>query len=192
MGWAGAAGARREPQRVMEGLHRAWRAAEADVHLAQRWAERAERDGALGVRTLMRAAERSRGVHMAALKRAIESAQGQLPAEPDRNLPAVGTTRENLAAMLQRLGSEKDVLLPAAIRELPGQELPEARTAYRYARQSVIELHALAEEARADMPGWRAARRLYVDRTCGYTVTVVDFEKCPVCLSRRETFEEVR
>lgn len=184
--------AERQPQAVLQGLQRAWRAAEADVYLAERWAGRAEQDEALGVRTLMRAAARSRAVHMAALRRAIEAAQGQVPEELDRKLPAVGTTRENLAVMLQRLGSEKDVLLPASIRELPGQELPEARTAYRYARQSVIELHALAEEARADLPGWRAARRLYVDRTCGYTVTVVDFEKCPVCLSRRETFEEVR
>jgi rubrerythrin len=153
-----------------------------------RFATRAEADGYLKVAQLFRATSAAEKVHAEAHAAVIKKMGGTAQATIDS--VKVGTTRENLEASLKGETYEKTTMYPKFLEKARSDANKDAMRSINYAKATEEE-HAKFYQAALDKlasykeagPGW------YVCQVCGFTVTKVDFAKCPICFNPKEKYK---
>lgn len=155
-------------------------------------ARKADEEGFAGAASLFRAAARAQQVHERALTKALSG----LNAAPDRRATPktfeVKTTRENLTTAQAWLADRQTGSLRADIATARTEGQKAAEEAFNYTRQSFKEIAKFMRTVGGSLDDSRAGKvTYYVDRTCGYVVDELDFQKCPVCNSTRDNWEKV-
>ena len=142
------------------------------------FAKQAEKDGYSQIAKLFRAAAAAETVHAHAHFRAMGG---------------IKQTEENLQTALKGEGFEFQQMYPKFLAEAKSEENKPAVISFRYAL-AVEEIHyglysdALeAVKSGADLP----EGRIYVCSVCGNTVKDHAPDKCPVCGSAKEQFQEI-
>jgi rubrerythrin len=183
--------ARAEEMKVGTTLENLMTAYNGESNASARYAEfakKAEADGYLKVAQLFRAASASEKIHAATHGTVIEKLGGTPKATIDSI--KVGTTRENLEAALQGETYEKTTMYPMFLQKARSERNRDAMRSINYAKAAEEE-HAKFYQAALDNldsykeagPGWS------VCQVCGFTVTKVDFAKCPICLNPKEKYK---
>ncbi len=153
------------------------------------YAKKADEEGYAGAASLFRAAAHAERVH-AANHAAVIKAQG---ATPQAIIPApeVRTTLENLKDALAGETHEFQVMYPEFLVKARGDRDKGAIRTFAFAK-AAEESHARFYQAAIDaLEEWREPREFYVCRVCGETVTMLDFEKCPVCKEPISEFDKI-
>lgn len=153
------------------------------------YAVKADEEGYQGAASLFRAAAHAERVHVAN-HAAVIKAQGATPqaviAEPN-----VQSTLENLKDALAGETHEYRVMYPEFLIKARGDRDKAAIRTFAYAK-AAEESHARYYQAAIDgLEEWRAPKEFYVCRVCGETVTMLDFEKCPVCKEPVSEFDKI-
>jgi rubrerythrin len=183
--------ARAEEMKVGTTLENLMVAYNGESNASARYAEfakKAEADGYLKVAQLFRATSASEKIHAGAHAAVIKKMGGTPQATIDS--VKVGTTRENLEASLQGEIYEKTTMYPKFLEKARSDANKDAMRSINYAKASE-EVHAKFYQAALDKlasykeagPGW------FVCQVCGFTVTKVDFAKCPVCFNPKEKYK---
>ena len=98
------------------------------------------------------------------------------------------STTENLAMAVIAENLESDLMYPAFIKQAKEEDNKDAVQAFTYAQQSERNHATLYKQALDNFNEWKTGKKdFFVCSVCGYTVTKVDFEKCPSCGSIRHS-----
>lgn len=180
-------------QATRDDLQAAYSAAARQVELFAAFAKKADEEKQGKAASLFRAAVRSRQVHAGVLKEAIEKGGGTATVATEPKLPDVKSTAENLKAALALAKAEMDTALPAASTRARASSNRDAARAFKYARESLLELARFYQSAIEKPADWSgpARKEFFVNRTCGYPVDKLDIQKCPVCFTGRDHFERI-
>ncbi len=179
----------RDPQ-TPSNLRRALDVARKGVTMFDAFAKKADEEGYKGTASLFRAAARSQRVHVSNFEKATEGLKPEAFENPV--IPEVKSTRENLAAAIDWANAQRTQTLPGAIAAARNEGEKSAENALNYMRQSFTEIARFARSGQNELEASRQkAKEFFVDRTCGYVVDKLDFQKCPVCFSTRDNFERV-
>lgn len=175
-----------------DNLRRAHDLAQKGATMFAAFAAKADEEGYRGVASLMRAAARAQQAHVTSLLKVMNAADIKPQNFETPAIPAVKSTKENLDTVLEWTTRARTEDLPKAIAAARAEGERGAETAMNYARQSLTEIARFTRGLQSQLESTRAAKKEYfVDRTCGYVVDKLDFQKCPVCLSTRDGFEKV-
>lgn len=155
-------------------------------------ARKADEEGYAGAASLFRAAARAQQVHERALAKALSG----LNSAPDKRAAPktfeVKATRDNLIAAQTWLADRQTGALRADIATARAEGQKDAEEAFNYTRQSFKEIAKFVRTVGGALDESRKGKvTYYVDRTCGYVVDELDFQKCPVCNSTRDNWEKV-
>lgn len=153
------------------------------------FADKAQADGYLGVASLFRAAAKAEQIHADNHAVVIK----KLGAEPKANIdkPDVKTTKENIEAAIKGETYERDVMYPEFLRIARADKNNDAVRTFNFAKTAEAEHAKLYTNASKNQEKMKAAETLYVCSVCGYTVTKIDFEKCPGCLNPKDKYVSV-
>lgn len=153
------------------------------------FADKADKDGYLGVASLFRAAAKAEEIHANNHAEVIK----QLGATPAKTIepPDVKTTKENIEAAIKGETYERDVMYPDFIKVARADKNNPALKTFNYALAAETEHAKLYTNALAKRETMKKAEALYVCMVCGYTTTKIDFEKCPGCLNPKEKYTKV-
>lgn len=151
------------------------------------FAKKADADGYAPVASLFRAAARAEEIHAANHAAVIR----KLGARPEARIeePAVGSTRENLAAAIKGESYERDSMYPDFIKVARAEGQKGALESFNNAKMAEGEhanLYAKALDKLDTAVG--PAVTYYVCTVCGFTTTKVDFAKCPACFSPKDKY----
>jgi rubrerythrin len=155
------------------------------------FAKQADKEGYGQVGSLFRAAARSEAVHAANHAVSIKKLGGTPEAKMEK--PEVKTTRENLAVAVKGETYERDQMYPEFLKQARAVADRDAIETFNYARSAETEHARLYTEALNKLDTLKGSKNLayFVCPTCGYTVSTIDFAKCPVCFTRKEKYETV-
>jgi rubrerythrin len=154
------------------------------------FAKKADAEGYTKVASLFRAAARSEEVHAGLHAEVIKKMGGT----PKANIvkPEVKSTKENLQAAVKGETYEKDVMYPGFLKQARGEKNTDAIRAFNYAKSAEVEHAKFYSQALKNLAQWKGGTKdFYVCTVCGYTVTVIDFQKCPVCFNPKEKYQKV-
>jgi rubrerythrin len=155
------------------------------------FAVRAQEEGYGAVASLFRAASSAEKIHADNHAQVIRD-MGGVPAVK-LDTPVAGTTEENLRAAIKGETYERDTMYPEFLARARGAGLADAVQTFNYARTAEMEhakLYQAALEQLDQLKGSQATK-YYVCTVCGYTVTQIDFSKCPSCFNSRDKYVEV-
>ncbi len=176
-------------QKTMDNLMAAYNG-ESNAHAKYvEFAKKADQEGFAGAAGLFRAAAQAEEFHARNHAEVIKKMGGTPKA--DIKLPAIGTTAENLKAAIEGETYERDKMYPAFIAEAQAAVNKDAIRTFKMAVAAETEHAALYTQASSALPSWKSARTFYVCPVCGKTITVIDFEKCPVCFTEKGKFKTV-
>ncbi len=150
------------------------------------FAKKADQEGFGGVAALFRAAARAEEIHAKNHADVIKKMGGTPKA--DIKLPAIGDTAQNLKAAIEGETYERDTMYPGFISEAQAAGNKDAIKTFKMAVSAEGEHAKLYTAASTALPSWKGAKTFYVCPVCGKTVTVVDFNKCPVCFTEKSKF----
>ncbi len=153
------------------------------------FAKKADQEGFAGAAALFRAAAQAEEIH-AGNHAAVIKKLGGTP-KADIKLPAIGATADNLKAAIEGETYEKDTMYPAFIKEAQAAGNKDAIRTFRHAVSAEAEHAKLYTQASTQLAGWKTGKTFYVCPTCGKTITVIDFAKCPVCFTEKDKFKTV-
>ncbi len=153
------------------------------------FAKKADQEGLAGVAALFRAAAQAEQIHANNHADVIRKLGGTPKA--DIKLPAIGTTADNVKAALEGESYERDKMYPAFISEAQAAGNKDAIRTFRMAVSAETEHAKLYAQASSALPSWKAGKTFYVCPVCGKTITVIDFDKCPVCFTEKGKFKSV-
>jgi rubrerythrin len=153
------------------------------------FARKADAEGYARAAALFRAAARAEEIHANNHAGVIR----KLGAEPKAEIhPAeVGSTAENLKVAIAGETYEYETMYAGFLVQARAEGDGAAERTFRFASESEKEHARLYSEALAHLDDWKVAAPFYVCPTCGWTVAVVDFARCPVCAAKDEKFEKV-
>ncbi len=153
------------------------------------FARQADAEGYGRVAVLFRAAARAEEVHASNHARVIF----QKGAEPLAEVHAaeVRSTRENLQVAIAGETYEFETMYAGFLAQARAEGDAAAERTFRFASEAEKEHARLYSEALAHLDDWRAAAPFFVCPVCGWTVSAVDFARCPVCSTKDERFEQV-
>ncbi len=153
------------------------------------FADKATQDGYLGVASLFRAAAKAEQVHADNHAVVIK----KLGATPKAKIeaPDVKSTAENLQAAVKGETYERDVMYPGFLKIARAEKQTDAIRTFNYAKTAEAEHAKLYTNAAKNQENMKQAATLYVCSICGYTVTKIDFEKCPGCLNPKDKYVSV-
>ncbi len=154
------------------------------------FARKADEEGYETVASLFRAAARAEEIHAYNHGLVIKKMGGT----PLANIktPEVKSTRENLEAAIAGETYERDVMYPEFIRDAEAEKNAAAVRTCKAALAAEIEHARLYTEALNHLENWRQGKKdFFICEVCGYTVTEIPQEKCPVCFARKEKFIKV-
>lgn len=155
------------------------------------FATQADKEGYGGVASLFRAAARAEEVH-ASNHAAVIKKMGGNPQASIEN-PTVSSTRNNLQAAIKGETYERDTMYPEFLKQARLDRNTEAIKSLNRAKTAEAEHAKLYAAALASLDNSKGSKALayYVCPVCGFTVPVVDFQKCPSCFTPKEKFERV-
>lgn len=154
------------------------------------YAKKADEEGYTKVASLFRAAARAEEIHAANHADVIKK-MGDTP-NADVKLPAIKTTRENLADAVKGETYERDVMYADFLKEARSVGNRDALRTFNFAKTAESEHAKLYAEALADLENWKGgAMTFYVCPRCGFTTPNMNFEKCPVDFTGKEKFEAI-
>jgi rubrerythrin len=155
------------------------------------FAKQAEAEGYMPVASLFRAAARAEEVHANSHAAVIKQMGGQ--AEAKLETPTVKSTKENLEAALKGETYELEEMYPAFIAVARKDKNKDALRTFNYAKTAEGEHAKLYKDAIDHLASWKSGekRNFYVCSVCGYTVTKIDFERCPSCMQPKEKYETI-
>lgn len=155
------------------------------------FAKQADKEGYAEVASLFRAAARAEEVHASNHAAVIHRLGGNPVAKIEA--PAVKSTRENLQAAIKGETYERDTMYPEFLKQARLDRNTEAVKSLNRAKTAEAEHAKLyaAALSNLDRSKGSVARAYYVCPVCGFTVPVVDFQKCPSCFTPKEKFERV-
>ena len=155
------------------------------------FAQEADEEGYGAVASLFRAAAAAEEVHGNNHEKAMRTLGGN----PDVKVetPVVNSTRENLEAAISGETHEYMSMYPGFVNQARQGPFVPAIVTFEEA-QRTEEVHAkLYQNALRDLDKLKGSgpRTYYVRLVCGYTVTDLNFEKCPNCLKPKDRYKPV-
>ena len=154
------------------------------------FAKKADEEGYGQVASLFRAAARAEEIH-AKTHADVITKLGGTPKKDIQKLD-VKSTKENLEAALKGEKYEYDVMYPAFIKKAKADGQKDALRSFNYAKTAEGEHAKLYQSALDNLKDWKGGKKdFFVCGVCGYTVTKIDFEKCPSCFSPKDVYEKV-
>lgn len=155
-------------------------------------AKKADEEGQARVGSLLRAAARSSQLSANLAAEQIRQAGGTPEAKPEPKPLEIKGTKDNLKAAAARVRSLRDGPVADGTTQANAERNRDAVRVFRFTRESSTELVRWLEDAAEGGEKWKGDKReFFVDRTCGRLVDKLDFERCPVCQSRRDSYERV-
>jgi rubrerythrin len=152
------------------------------------FAEQADEEGYGAVASLFRAAAAAEEVHGNNHEKAMRTLGGN--PEVKVETPVVHSTRENLEAAISGETHEYKSMYPEFVNQARQGPFVPAIVTFEEA-QRTEEVHAkLYQDALRDLDKLKGSgpRTYYVCSVCGYTVTELNFEKCPNCLKPKDRY----
>jgi rubrerythrin len=145
------------------------------------YAEKADEEGYAKAASLFRAVAGAEKIHLTNHARVIEGLGGTPKA--DIKLPAVKSTKENLADAVKGESYERSTMYPEFIRQAAKDGNSAAVRTFNYALAAETEHAKLYSTALIELAEWKAPQTdFYVCPICGYTVKgKPSFAACPVC-----------
>ncbi len=143
------------------------------------FAQKADQEGFAGAAALFRAAAAAEKLHAANHAKEIKKLGGTPQAKIE--LPALGTTAENLKVAIAGETYERDVMYPQFIAAAQAEKQKGAVRTFEWALKAEAEHARLYSEAQAHLQAWRSPRTFVVCPACGYTVEELTQDQCPVC-----------
>jgi rubrerythrin len=154
------------------------------------FAEKADEEGFGQVASLFRAAARAEEIHAKAHAEVIKKIGGTPQADIQK--PDVKSTRENIEAALKGETYERDSMYPDFLKVAKAERNLDAMRTFNYALAAEGEHAKLYKQALDNLDQWKGGKKeFFVCAVCGYTVTKVDFEKCPSCFAPKEKYEKI-
>jgi len=154
------------------------------------FARKADEEGFLGVGSLFRAAAKAEGIHAANLKAEIEKQGGK--AEPKLETPVVKTTKENLEAAIAGETQESEKMYPEFKAAAEAEKQDMAVILFGGAGKVEGDHAAMYTDTLKNLDAMKSGKKdFFVCLVCGYTMSQVPNDKCPVCMSPKEKFEKV-
>ncbi len=153
------------------------------------YAKKADEEGYGGVASLFRAAARAEEVHANAHAEVIKK-MGATP-KMELKTPTPQGTAENLKDAVKGETYERDVMYPDFIKKAKADANRDAVKSFNQARTAEGEHAKLYQAALDNLNDWKTKKDFFVCKVCGYTVTKIDFKKCPSCFAPVEEYEKV-
>jgi rubrerythrin len=155
------------------------------------FAQKADEEGYASVASLFRAAARAEEIHASNHAVVIKKLGGTPEAKIEK--PSVKSTKENLEAAQKGEIYERDQMYPAFLKKAREDGDTDAIQTFNYAKTAEAEHARLYGEDLKTLATLKGAakKNYFVCGTCGYTVTKIDFAKCPSCFSPKEKYEQV-
>ena len=155
------------------------------------FSQKADEEGYGAVASLFRAAAAAEEVHGNNHEKAMRTLGG----DPDVKVetPVEHSTRENLEAAISGESYEYKSMYPEFVNQAQKGPFVPAIVTFEEALRTE-EVHAkLYEEALRDLDKLKGSgpRTYYVCSVCGYTVTELNFAKCPNCLKPKDRYKSV-
>jgi rubrerythrin len=155
------------------------------------FAAKADEEGYKSVAALFRAAAMAEGIH--AKKHAANIKK--LGAEPKADIgkPDVKSTKENLEAAIKGETYERDVMYPEFIKQAKAVRNTAALRTFNLAKTAEAEHAKIYTANLTDLPKLKGtkSKQYFVCSVCGFTVTNIDFSKCPSCFEPKEKYNAV-
>ena len=155
------------------------------------FAQKADEEGYGAVASLFRAAAAAEEVHGNNHEKAMRTLGGN----PDVKVetPLVGSTRENLEAAISGESYEYKSMYPEFVNKARQGPFVPAIVTFEEALRTEQAHAKLYEQALRDLDKLKGSgpRTYYVCSVCGYTVTELNFAKCPNCLKPKDRYRSV-
>lgn len=154
------------------------------------FSQRADEEGYFAVGSLFRAAARAEEIHAANHAEVIR----KLGAAPECKIevPAVGTTAENLQKAIAGEEHERDVMYPEFIKVAETEGAAAAIRTFKWALDAEAVHAELYSAALKALEQQKVAVDYYVCLICGFTTSDGDFARCVICNNPKEKFEVVK
>ena len=154
------------------------------------FAVKADEEGCPKVANLFRAASRAEEIH-AKTHAGVITKMGGLPAA-DVKAPDVKSTKENLEAALAGETYERDEMYPKVLTQAREEQNTRALRSFNFAKSAEADHAVFYKEALENMYAGKApAPGYFVCPVCGRTVSKLEGDKCPVCFTPTDNFEEI-
>ena len=153
------------------------------------YAKKAEKEGYLKVASLFRAAAYAEEVHLNNHAKVIKG-MGAAP-KAEIKLPAIKSTKENLADAIKGETYEQTVMYPGFIAQAEKEKNSSAVETFNYAKTAEAEHAKLYQQALDNLANWKVAGVGFsVCPICGFTVEgKPSFADCPVCGEAGEKYK---
>ncbi len=152
----------------------------------------AQRQKNLGVASVMKAVNTSAQVHVKKIQKAIKDLGGKtatmMPSLPPSETNA-GKIMKSITAQLNKL-VKKDY--PAYLKIAAQEGAKSANIAFGGSAVTDKYLVTLISGVTANKKGWTTAQVYYVCPRCGYAVTKITFNTCPICAEPKAEFIKVK
>ena len=165
---------------------------ESNAHAKyQAYAKKATEEGYLKVAALFRAAAAAEEIHFNNHAAVIKS-MGATP-KAEIKVPAINSTKENLAEAIKGETYEQTVMYPSFLAQAEKEHNSDAIQTFNYAKTAEGEHAKLYKKALSNLNDWKVADiGFFVCPTCGYTVEgKPTFKDCPVCATPANDFKRV-
>ena len=155
------------------------------------FAQKADEEGYGAVASLFRAAAAAEEVHGNNHEKAMRTLGGNPDAKVET--PLVGSTRENLEAAISGESYEYKSMYPEFVNKARQGPFVPAIVTFEEALRTEQAHAKLYEQALRDLDKLKGSgpRTYYVCSVCGYTVTELNFAKCPNCLKPKDRYRSV-
>lgn len=155
------------------------------------FAQKADAEGYGEVASLFRAAAKAEEIHANNHAAVIKKMGGTPQAKVET--PDVKSTKENLQAAIKGETYERDSMYPDFLKTARAERNSAAVRTLNLAKTAEAEHAKLYTEALNNLDKLKnsKAKNFYVCGECGYTVTKIDFAKCPSCFAPKSRYTTV-
>ena len=165
---------------------------ESNAHAKyQAYAKKATEEGFLKVAELFRAAASAEEIHFKNHAEVIKGMGGTPKAVI--KIPAINSTKENLADAIKGETYEQTVMYPSFLEQAKKEKNDSAIQTFNYAKTAEGEHAKLYQIALSNLNDWKVAGAgFFVCPVCGFTVDgKPTFDDCPVCATPKNDFKRV-
>lgn len=156
------------------------------------FATKADSEGFSGVASFFRAAARSQQINADAFAKVMGKLKVEAKSPTDITPIEVKSTKDNLAATVTWVAAQRSTQLPAAMTTARTEGQREAEMTFKHTREALTEVSRFSRDLGDALDASRTGKKDYfVCRSCGYLVSTLDFQKCPVDYATKDNFERV-
>jgi rubrerythrin len=187
----GAFAASPDEAKTIENLQAAYNG-ESNAHARYlEFAKKADAEGYGEVASAFRAAAKAEEVHANNHAEVLK----KMGATPTAKIeaPDVKSTKENLEAAIKGETYERDVMYPEFIKQAKAVRNTAALRTFNLAKTAEAEHAKIYTANLNDLPKLKGtkSKQYFVCSVCGFTVTNIDFSKCPSCFEPKEKYNAV-